>query len=268
MLPVILAAFLAIVGTGDDSNDSLVVCGPDEVSNTGFSAQENFDFDIGVVNQVELLLRGKHGDIGITGNPVATSIVVSATKRVLSASIEDAQAHLQQLRVQSADLNTQALIETVQPECDLGRKYLVDYTITLPDFFQIRVNNLGGVITIAAVNDDVSINNLSGDVTLTDIAGSTAVNLLNGNIFTGILSLPLNGTIDLNILNGNISLEIPTNTSAGFSARVASGNIDVTNLVLLNETTTPTSVSGTLGSGQGVIRLETEVIGDIDVLGI
>jgi hypothetical protein len=267
MLPVILAAFLTIVGTGDNGSDNFVDCGPDEVSNTNFSAQENFNFDIGVLNQDELLLRGKHGDIDIIGSPVAASIMVSGTKRVLSESTGDAQEHLRQLQVHSEDLNTQALIETVQPECDLGRKYIVDYRITQPDFFQIRINNLGGVITIETVNDEVSVNNLSGDVTLTDITGSVAVNLLSGDIFTRILSLPLNGSIDLNILSGNISLEIPTSTSADFFARVSSGDINVTNLVLLNQVITPTSVSGTLGGGQGVIRLETDVIGDIDVTG-
>jgi len=194
--------------------------------------------------------------------------MVSGIKRVLSESAQDAQEHLQQLQVRTQDLTTQALIETDQPECDLGREYIVDYTITLPDFFEVRINNLNGAISIDTLNDEVSINNLNGTVTLTDIAGSTAVNLLNGNIVAGILFLPLNGAIDLKILNGNIDLEIPTSTSADFFAKVTSGNISVSNLVLLNEVTTATTVSGTLDSGQGVIRLETEVIGDIDVQGI
>ena len=268
MLPVFLAAFLSIVGTGDDGDDDRIDCGPDEVGNTNFSAQEVFDFAIAVLNHDELLLRGKHGGITITGAPGATSIMVSGVKRVLSDSTQDAQAHLQQLGVRSDDLNTQALIETDQPECTLGREYIVDYTITLPDFFQLRINNLGGVIAIDTMNDEISINNLAGNVTLTNVAGSAEVNLLSGTISADFLSTPLNGTIDLNVLSGNIDLEIPTNTSANFLAEVTAGNINITNLVLLNEVTTPTSVSGTLGSGQGSIHLETEVIGDIDVLGI
>ena len=112
ILPVFLAAFLTIVGTGDDGSDDFVDCGPAEVSNTNFSAEENFAFDIGVLNHVTLLLRGKHGNIDITGDPGTASIMVTGTKRVLSASIPDAQAHLPQLRVQFEDLNTQALFET------------------------------------------------------------------------------------------------------------------------------------------------------------
>ena len=267
MLPVFLAAFLSVVGTSDNG-DGIVDCGPDEVFNTNFSAQEAFNFSIAVLNHVELLLTGKHGDITITGAPGATSITVTGVKRVLSDSFQDAQDHLQQLQVRSEDLNTQALIETDRPSCTLGREYLVDYTITVPDFFEVRINNLGGLISVDAVNDEVSINNLAGNVTLTNIAGSARVDLLSGTVSVGILSLPLNGTIDLNVLSGNIDLEIPTTTSATFLAEVTSGNINIVNLTLLNPVTTPTSVSGTLGGGQGNIHLETEVIGDIDVLGI
>lgn len=267
MLPVFLAAFLSVVGTGGDDDDR-VVCPPDEVNFTGFSAQEAFNFNLAVLNHDELLMLGKDGDISITGDPGAASVMVTGVRRVLSDSAQDAQEHLQMLQVRTEDLNTRARIITERPDCTLGREYIVDYTITLPDYFQLRINNLGGVITIDAINDEISVNNLAGDVTLTNIVGSIEVNLLSGKISAGILSLPLNGTIDLNILNGNIDLEIPTNTSASFLAEVNSGSISVTNLTLINEITTPTSVSGTLGSGQGSIHLETEIIGNIDATGV
>ena len=270
MVPVMLAAFLSIIGTGGSSSDSLnlINCGPDEVSNRNFTAQEPFAFDINVVNHSELLLNGKDGDVSVTGMPGATMIMVTGMKRVLSESVQDAQDHLQDLEVTVQDLTTQALLRTDQQQCELGRKYIVDYTITLPDFFVVRINNIDGDVTLDSVDNEVSVNNIAGTVTLTDIVGSVAVDLISGNIVAEITSLPLNGTIDMKILTGNIDLEIPTNTSADFSAKVFSGNINVTNLMLQNEVITATSVTGTLGSGQGDILLETEVTGDIDVLGI
>ena len=269
MLPVMLAAFLSIIGTGgDDDNLNLINCAPDEVVNRNFTAQEPFAFDINVVNHIELRLNGKDGDVSVTGVPGATAIMVSGLKRVLSESVQDAQDHLQDVQVTERDLTTQALLQTEQPQCELGREYIVDYTITLPDFIAVRINNIDGDVTLASIDNDVSVNNIAGTVTLTDIVGSAAVDLLSGNIVAEIISLPLNGSIDMKILTGNIDLEIPTNTSAGFAARVFSGTIDVVNLTLQPEIITPTSRSGTLGSGQGDISLETRVTGNIDVLGI
>lgn len=269
MLPVMLAAFLSIIATGgDDDNLNLIDCGPDEVANRNFTAQEPIAFNINVVNHIELLLNGKDGDVSVTGIPGATEIMVTGMKRVFSESVQDAQDHLQDVEVTVRDLTTQALLQTDRPQCELGREYIVDYTITLPDFFTVRINNIDGDVTLDSINNEVSVNNIAGTVTLTNIAGSAAVDLLSGNIVAEITSLPLNGSIEMKTLTGNIDLEIPTNTSADFSARVFSGNINVTNLMLQGEVITATSRSGRLGTGQGDILLETEVSGDIDVLGI
>jgi len=267
---VYLMGILGIVasGSGGGGSSNLINCGPDEVANQNFSAQALIAIDINVVNHNELLLNGKHGNVSVSGLPGATSITVTGMKRVLSESAQDAQAHLQDLTVTAQDLTTRALLETIQPQCELGRKYIVDYAITLPDFFLVQINNNGGDVTIDSIDNEVSINNIAGTVTLTDIVGSAAVNLISGNIVAEITSLPLNGTIQMKILTGDINLEIPTTTSADFTARVFTGNITVTNLMLQSPVMTPNLVTGTLGTGQGEIDLETEVIGDIDVLGI
>lgn len=270
LVPVMMAAILSIIGTGGSgsgSGDDFINCGPDEVSNRNFSEQEPFSFDLNVANHDRLLMNGKRGNITVTGVPGATSVMVTGVKRVLSDSVQDAQAKLQELAVSFRDLNNDVLLDTSQPQCPRGREYIVDYTISLPGFFVVRINNISGDVDLNTLDDLVSVNNISGTVTLTDIAGSAAVDLLTGDIVARITSLPLNGSIEMKILSGDISLEIPTGTSAEFSATVFSGSINLTNLTLKNPVSTPTSVSGTLGSGDADILLETEVIGDINVLG-
>lgn len=259
---------IAACGGGSNNGDSnLVVCGPDEVANHDFSAQAPVAVDISVVNQSEFMLNGKHGDVSVSGLPGATSITMTGMKRVLSESVQDAQAHLQDVRVIATDSPSSALLETSQPQCDLGRKYIVDYTITLPDYFLLRINNNGGDVTIDSIDNELSINSIAGTVTLTDIVASVAVNLISGDIISTISSLPLNGRVQMKILNGDIYLEIPAAASADLTARVFTGSITLTNLVLQNPLVTPNLVTGTLGTGQGNIDLQTEVIGDIEVRG-
>ena len=95
--------------------------------------------------------------------------------------------------------------------------------------------------------------------------GNSAVSLVNGQI-TAKITLPLNGNIGMANVNGNIDLEIPTNTSAEFSAGLVNGNITITNLVLQNQVSSSTSLTGTLGNGEGTIALTT-VNGNISATG-
>jgi DUF4097 and DUF4098 domain-containing protein YvlB len=237
------------------------------VSNTNFEAQEPFSTTVAVGNHTQLNLQVKNGDITVTGMSGATSVVIAAMRRVQSESTQDAQAHLQDLKVNVQNLAPQVRVETIQPQDTGGRKYIVDYTITLPRYFTIHVNSLNGIVTLDSIDNDVGVNNLNGQVILKKITGSASIDLLTGAIECEV-SLPLNGVIDLTTLSGDISLAIPTNTSAHFSAAVSMGGISVSNLVLQQEVKTSTSWSGTLGSGQGTIFLEAEQIGDISVSGV
>lgn len=58
-------------------------------------------------------------------------------------------------------------------------------------------------------------------------------------------------------MNGNLVLDIPESTSAQFAAQVVHGSIGTSNLVLHDVETSPTTLTGTLGAGQGSIDLRT-----------
>lgn len=237
-----------------------------QVSNTNFEEVEFFSVEVPVDNHTQFNLIGKDGEVTVTGISGVSSVVVTAIKRVQSESPEDAKAHLQELDVNVQDLANEVRVSTIQPIDKGGRNYIVDYTITLPKFLAIHVLNLNGIVTLDSVDNDVAVSNLNGEVILSKILGSALIALLNGTIESEV-TLPLNGTIDLNTLNGDINLAIPVNTSADFSAAVTIGSIDVSNLVLQNPIITKVFHSGRLGSGQGVITLEAKQIGNISVLG-
>ncbi len=221
--------------------------------NTNFKAEEPFSEEVEIGNRSQVRLQGVSGEITITGISGANSVMITGIKRVGSDSTQDAEEHLQELEVNVQSLANEIFIETIQPQDTGGRRYLVDYTITLPKDLEIQLANVNGIVILDAIDNDVTVNNVNGNVTLMEIVGSAFVNLVNGVIESEV-TLPLNGTIDLNTVNGNINLAIPANTSAGFSAAVTIGSISVSNLVLQNEVRTSTSLSGTLGNGQGTIK--------------
>jgi DUF4097 and DUF4098 domain-containing protein YvlB len=107
------------------------------------------------------------------------------------------------------------------------------------------------------MDNTVAVNNTNGNVTLDDVLGDQLVMLVNGNVESQTPILAQGGVIDLQTVNGNVALDIPQGTSAQFSAHLVNGTITTSGLLLLNPVSTMTSLTGTLGGGQGIIDLRT-----------
>jgi hypothetical protein len=239
--------------------------GNDPVGNNDFSAEEQFSFTVQVRDHSEFQLKGVAGTVAVNGVAGANVILVTGKKRVESHSLEDAQEYLQQLQVSVQDLTSKIEAKTTQPEHNNGRNYIVDYTVSMPNHLKAVVNHVAGNITIEAIENQVSVNNVSGNVILNDIAGNVFGQNVSGNI-EAQAAMPLDGTINLSAVSGNIQLRVPRSSSAHLSANVVSGTISVSDLVLQDLVSTPTSLSGKSGEGRGTISLHT-VSGNISVRG-
>jgi DUF4097 and DUF4098 domain-containing protein YvlB len=224
-------------------------CGSDDdyygVSRNDHVAAESFSYELGAASR--LRLEGINGTITVTGSSESASVTISGEKRVGSESAADAQAHLSRLEVRVEERGNEISVRTIQPSESHGRNYVVDYEIALPD---------GMTVAIA---------NINGDVDLDGLAGDTRTDLVNGQIDARV-SVPMAGTVELSTVNGTIDVSVPVDTSAHLTANVVNGTIGVHNLTVHDEVSSRTSLQGTLGSGQGNIRLSA-VNGSIDVEG-
>jgi hypothetical protein len=238
----ILALLAVAVSTGCDDDD------PTGVRNNNFAAEEPFSFDIQLTTQTGLDLQGINGTIEITGVPGSTSVSVTGEKRVESDSVEDAEAQLALIEINVNSPAEAVEVATEQPAHANGRNYIVNYTIEVPQVFGIHVTNINGGITVAAIDSNVVIQGVNGAVVAS-------------------VTLPPAGLVDIRMANGSIGLVIPQDTSADFQASLANGSIVVTDLTLANIVQTPTSLSGTLGQGNGTITLRI-VNGVINVTGV
>lgn len=68
-----------------------------------------------------------------------------------------------------------------------------------------------------------------------------------------LAALPPGGKVDLAVTNGSINLRIPQTTFAGFPAAVVRGSTVLADLSLASATRSPGTVTGTSGSGDGII---------------
>ncbi len=72
--------------------------------------------------------------------------------------------------------------------------------------------------------------------------------------------------VDFDLVNGGITLDLPLAASAMLQADVVNGTISVTGLTLADAVTTPRSVHGRLGAGDGLKELDA-TNGTIVVMG-
>jgi hypothetical protein len=222
----------------------LVACDGDNGALTGpccdAEASASFNFQLDATNRVQFRLIGVNGRMLVTGVSVGEQFVVRGERRVESSSQADAEASLNDLQVEITETADEIIVRTVQPTNTGNRNFIVDYELLVPERLAANITNVNGEITVDDFDGGASVTNVNGLVIVRDIEGDTAVSLVNGNIDAD-LRIEDDGSIDLVNVNGTIDLQ--------------------------NEVRSPTSLTGTLGNGEGTIRLES-TNGSITITGV
>ncbi len=219
-------------------------------------AQEEFFFEEDASGINDVRLNGINGNITVVGVSGEQTVAVGGFRRVRSSSLADAQEQLERLDVVVTTVGDAILIRTEQPQETQGRTFEVQYELTVPRRLEAEIDNINGNIGVSTLDDDVDVQNTNGNVTLRDIVGNATATVVNGNVDAEV-TMPLGGEIDLRSTNGNLSLDIPQSTSATLLATLANGSITTSGLSIDDAQTTPTSLSGVLGAGDGEIELLT-----------
>jgi hypothetical protein len=221
--------------------------------------------EVDASDAIEVQVRGINGSVTVVADRAATRARVRAERRVRSDTRADAEQFMTRVRAQISVRDRRIFVETVQPSDTDGRDVSVDYHVTIPEHLSVRVTNVNGSIEVRAVRGSVDVDNVNGGVRVLDVEGDVRVDLLNGEILCEVTPLP-GGVVALTVVNGSVALGVPTSVSAAFEADVTNGTISLSGLTLHDATTSPRSVRGRLGAGDGLIDLVT-TNGSISVLG-
>jgi hypothetical protein len=241
---LLLGVFALVAGCSESVTD------PDR----GSVARESFYYRFQVSEQVLIAVSGVSGDITVTGSAWSDSIVVKGEKRVTSYSADDALEYLDSLTVTVVNEAGVVSAETDQPGESDGRQYEVEYEVTIPTDIAVSTSNVNGIITIDSVAKPITASNVNGTVSLSDIVASVTGSVVNGRI-EGDVTLPLHAIVSMSVVNGEIDVEVPAATSAIFSASYVNGSVYTPNLPLQDVESSPGSLTGRLGDGEGTIAL-------------
>jgi len=259
LIAIFYLIFLTSCTTFDINNSS------NDVSNRDYSASESFSYEFAVKNQSQVFIDAINSTINIVSNNNISKAKVWGERIVKSDSEADATSHLKKLEAIVTDTDAAIYAETNQPSDSNGRDYLVNYNLSIPSDWDVDIKIINGVVEIDSSNSNVEIGMINGDIRLKEINGNLDIQLTNGKVSCK-MTLPEQGKCEIKSVNAEIQLEIPKNTSADFAAGVVNGIVKVSSLDLQNLQSANNFVNGTLGSGDGTIKLEA-VNGTIDASG-
>lgn len=227
------------------------VLGPNEVVRS-----ESFDFQRDAAGRTGFQVIGINGTITVTGSTQSETFLISGVRQVRGCGRAQADGYFDDLEVEVTETAQDIVVRTLQPQNTSPCTLVVDYELTVPARLAGEVIDVNGEITITGLDQGVSVTLVNGPVTLADVEHATTVRLTNGSITADLVPA---GTdrIDVLTVNGSIGLEIPTSTGAELTATVTNGTISITNLTVSNQVSSGTSITGTLGTGEGEIVVRT-----------
>jgi len=190
--------------------------GPGNQAGHKYVAESAFSFEFPADQYDQLRLENVNGEIKFQSSTGAW-ISITGQRRVASTSQADAEAYLEELQVRVLDLADGLTVRSEQPASTQDREYAVDYTITLPESF------------------DIAVAQKNGDVTLSGFYRDTGVDLVNGDI----------------------KVTLPPSISAVISAKVNNGKIRTSGIVLDDHANEENVLESTLGNGEAQIDLRT-----------
>jgi hypothetical protein len=246
-------------------------------------AEEPFEFNVDMQDQVRFRLVGMTGTVEITGQSGVEVITIAGERRVGASSNSEARAHLDDIEVDVQDGDDDVRIRTIYHGDAEDRCYEVNYRITLPPDLEVRVTNQVGTVTVEEmernvrasvvtggvildhVHGDADIDVTTGNVELEDFYGSASADLTTGNLCCRAY-LPPEGELDLKTITGQMTVYLPESTSAHLTASLATGQISIANLPLEDPNISDNYISGRLGDGEGTITLLV-ITGQLSIFG-
>lgn len=200
-----------------------------------------------------LIVENQTGSIDITGTDDSQDVSVRIVRRASGSDSGDAQTNIEDVKVSKETSGEDIVFKTEYPGGD-GKNYSVSYFITVPKYYNIKLNQENGDINVKnTANTSLIIESGSGEITIDNVwAKELGVESGNGGISADFWPMD-NSSAEFNLGNGNVKISIPANSNAGIDVSNDNGTITNEGLPWLNSSPSKNHFSGVLGTAKSVI---------------
>jgi len=216
-----------------------------------------------------------NGSITITGADV-TDCNLTATIIGRAVTEEDAQKIAEQTTIKLEPLTNKLTTKIDKPTFRFNQSVSVSLDVTVPNNTDLKLTTHNGAIIITNItgrlngtthNGKVTAEQISGTVELQthngsvicrEVSGNTQLKTHNGNVKLYYSeAAPSVCNISLITYNGGIDLTAPSNFSGEVDASTHNGSIRTDLPITVVGKVSKTKLTGTIGTGQGKLHLET-----------
>ncbi len=243
---VLLAAFTAALL-------SSTACGINLMAQEEARNQWTKSYELAPGATVEIL--NTNGTITVTAGEGDTMDVVA--ERIVKASTEErARELLEEFEIRETASESRVRLDSKATGMSLGVNRLVNYTVTLPAWANVRLETTNGDIRVENIAGELRIDATNGRIEGTGLGNGASVAATNGAISLEFAALGDQG-VSCETVNGQITVALPRDAGADISARVTNGSISTGDLGLDTSEESRRRVEGRLGPGGARVRLET-----------
>lgn len=235
---------------------------------TGCDLKEKYertvDLPLAIIAGQKLVVHTEVGSIKVTGsNSQQGGIKVKITGR--GDTIEKAQKVAQNINITVKNDNNNVYIKINKPSEIKSNWYSVDYTIEVPANIGLEYKTDVGSATVSNIKGDIAASCDVGSITCENVWGKMNLNANVGNIslaYAEDVNSQVNAELSVDV--GSVHFKGPKNISAKFNVLTDVGSIHSDLPITVTGDICSKKLNGTVGQGQGNVRLKTDV-GSIDI---
>ncbi len=102
----------------------------------------------------------------------------------------------------------------------------VAYKIKVPYGASLqKISSVNGAISIEELEGNVSASTVNGSLKVYELVGDVDLSAVNGSVRASYSEAPKSDSIHMKVVNGSVTLEIPNDTNAYFTANTVNGGI-------------------------------------------
>lgn len=207
-----------------------------------------------------LNLKTGSGDVTVTGSDTA-DVLVRAVVSARGSDAANAKQRAEGIEIIHEIEDETLLIKDSGMKMQVTGPYAVDYTVTVPRRFCVKILTMNGEIAVRSIEGEISVTNYSGDIFCKECSQSVKINTKSGDVtvegFTGAVKLRslsgdlrlshvVTGSLSCNTLSGDIEGALTPVDEADLSAKTLSGDIELSIERGSNLAITAESLSGEL----------------------
>ena len=174
-------------------------------------------------------LRGRVGEIHLTGDPQATTITAEIHKRGKGSTQYEADQALEQIKITMAakpGAGDKVLARVDHPGAHPYREYQTDWEVTIPSALKVQIKAGVGSVSVSELHADAEIDVGVGSIQATAIRGGIDAEAGVGSVCVEFESVP-NGDVRARSGVGSVTLIVPPEMHGRLRAASGLGSLDV-----------------------------------------